>query len=64
MLIICIKYISEPSEINFCIEKGQFPDEWKRANVVPVRKKGDKKVSRKNFFIISNMWKNIWTFNI
>ena len=29
-----------------CIGKGQFPSEWKKANVVPVNKKGDKQVSR------------------
>ena len=29
-----------------CIEKGQFPNEWKKANVVLVHKKGDKQVLR------------------
>ena len=28
------------------MKKGQFPNEWKKANVVPVHKKGDKQVSR------------------
>ena len=48
MLKICGESISEHLEIIFksCIEKGQFPNEWKKANVVSVHKKGDKQVSR------------------
>ena len=48
MLIICGESISKPLEIIFksCIEKGQFPNEWKKANVVSVHKKGDKQVLR------------------
>ena len=40
--------ISKPLGIilKSCIEKGQFPNEWKKANVVPVHKKGDKRVLR------------------
>ena len=40
--------ISKPLEIIFkpWIEKGQFANEWKKANVVPVHKKGDKQVLR------------------
>ena len=40
--------ISKPLEIIFksCIEIGQFPNKWKKANVVPVHKNGDKQVSR------------------
>ena len=40
--------ISKPLRIilKSCIEKGQFPNEWKKANVVPVHKKGDKRVLR------------------
>ena len=40
--------ISKPLEIIFkyCIGKEQCPSEWKKANVVPVHKKGDKQVSR------------------
>ena len=41
MLKICGESISKS-----CIEKGQFPNEWKKANVVPVHKKGDKQVLR------------------
>ena len=48
VLNICGDSISKPLEIIFksCSEKGQFPNEWKKANVVPVHKKGDKQVSR------------------
>ena len=48
MLKICGESISKPLEIisKSCIEKGQFPNEWKKANVVPVHKKGDKQVLR------------------
>ena len=48
MIKICGESISKPLEIIFrsCIEKGQFPNEWKKANVVPVHKNGDKQVLR------------------
>ena len=36
--------IYKPLEMVFkqCIETGVFPSEWKKANIVPIRKKGDK----------------------
>ena len=48
MLIICGESNSKPLEIIFksCFEKAQFPNEWKKAYVVPVHKKGDKQVLR------------------
>ena len=48
MLKLCGESISKPLEIIFksCIEKGQFTNEWKKVNVVPVHKKGDKKALR------------------
>ena len=48
MLKICGESISKPLEIIFksCTEKGQFPNKWKKANVVPVHKNDDKQVSR------------------
>ena len=47
MLKILGEAISKPLEIMLksCIEEGQFPNEWKKANVVPVD--------------FSNMWRNI-----
>ena len=67
MISIRMLKISKPLEIIFkpCIEKGQFANEWKKANVVPVHKKGDKQVLRnyRPVFFTSNMWKNIWAFN-
>ena len=48
MLKICGEPISKLLEIIFksCIRKGRFPSEWKKVNVVPVDKKGDKQVSK------------------
>ena len=44
MLKICGVSICKPLEIIFgsCLNHGKFPEEWKKANVVPVFKKGDK----------------------
>ena len=41
---ICGESILKPLEINFksCIENDQFPNQWKKADTVPVHKKGDK----------------------
>ena len=41
MLNICGKSIIKPLLIIYkkCLEKGCFPDEWKKVNVVPVHKK-------------------------
>ena len=41
MLKICDKSIIKPLLIihKNCLEKGCFPNEWKKANVVPVHKK-------------------------
>ena len=54
LLKICSESISKPLEIIFksFIEKVQFPLEWKKANVVPLQKKSDKKVS-KNYRLVS-----------
>ena len=34
-----------------CVEKGKFPSEWKKANIVPVHKNGDKQLF-KNYRLI------------
>ena len=47
MLKICGSSIYKPLQLIFrsCIENGIFPSEWKKANVVPVRKRSNKQTS-------------------
>ena len=44
MIKLCGISICKPLEIIFqnCLRSGKFPSEWKKANVVPTFKKGDK----------------------
>ena len=44
MLKICDESIIKPLEMIYtnCLENGVFPDSWKKANIIPVHKKGDK----------------------
>ena len=44
MIKICDASICKPLELTFrsCLENEKFPTEWKKANVVPAHKKGDK----------------------
>ena len=44
MLKICGDSICRPLNIIFktCLRTGKFPLEWKKANIVPIHKKGDK----------------------
>ena len=46
MIKICDTSICRPLKLIFqaCLESGKFPNEWKKANVVPVHKKGDKQI--------------------
>ena len=46
MLKICGNSIYKPLQLIFrsCIKNGKFPSEWKKANVVPVHKKGKNKL--------------------
>ena len=46
MLKVCGKSICKPLELIFqsCIKHGEFPNEWKMANVVPFHKKSDKQI--------------------
>ena len=45
MLKICGSSIYKPPEMIFkqCIETGVFPSKWKKANFVPIHKKGTNK---------------------
>ena len=44
MLKICASSIYKPLEMIFkqCFETGVFPSQWKKANTVPIHKRGDK----------------------
>ena len=44
MLKICGSSIYKPLEMIFkqCIETGFFPSEWKKVNIFPIHKKGNK----------------------
>ena len=46
MIKVCEKAILEPRSIIYknCIGTGIFPDSWKKSNIVPVHKKGDKQL--------------------
>ena len=54
MLKICGSSVCRPLQIIYksCLDKGKFPQEWKKANVVPVHKKNDKQLV-KNYRPIS-----------
>ena len=47
MIKICDQSIVKPLSIIYrnCLNTGTFPDIWKKSNIVPVHKKGDKKFS-------------------
>ena len=46
MIKICDQSIIKPLPIIYqnCLNTGTFPDIWKKSNIVPVHKKGDKQV--------------------
>ena len=48
MLKLCGKSIYEPLDLIFqsYMKQGKFPTEWKKANVVPVHKKGGKQIMK------------------
>ena len=54
MLKICVSSVCRPLQVIYksCLERGKSPQEWKKANVVPVHKKNDKQLV-KNYRPIS-----------
>ena len=46
MLKLCVPSICKPLTLRFdnCLPTGQFSDVWKKSNIVPVHKKGDKQL--------------------
>ena len=46
MLKLCAPSICKPLTLLFenCLGSGEFPNVWKRSNIVPVHKKGDKQL--------------------
>ena len=62
MLKLCDKSIVKPLSIIFnnCKLNKTFPNIWKKSNVVPIHKKGDKDVIKKLLpsFTFNNIWKN------
>ena len=47
MIKLCGQSIVKPLLIIFknCIDNGNFPDIWKKSNIIPVHKKGDKQIT-------------------
>ena len=56
MIKICDKAIVEPLSIIYenCIDTLIFPDSWKKSNIVPVHKKGDKQLL-KNYRLAASL---------
>ena len=46
MIKICDEALVKPLSLiyNNCIDTGVFPDIWKKSNIVPVYKRGDKQI--------------------
>ena len=46
MLKLCVLSICKPYTLRFenCLASGRFPNVWKKSNIVPVHKKGDKQL--------------------
>ena len=49
MLKLLTTSIYKPLTLLFenCLTSGEFPNLWKRSNIVPVHKKGDKQLTKK-----------------
>ena len=48
MLKICGSSVCRPLQIIYksCLDRGKFPQEWIKADVVPVHKKNDKQLKK------------------
>ena len=62
MLNLCAPSICKSLTLLFenCLRSGEFPNVWKRSNIVPVHKKVDKKWINKKLptgVFIANLWK-------
>ena len=46
MVKICYDSICKPLKLifQFYLETGKFPSKWKKANLVPIHKRGDKQI--------------------
>lgn len=49
ILKICGSSVCKPLEITLqsCLENGTFPSEWRKINIIPVRKKNDEQLLKK-----------------
>ena len=60
MLKLCESAITEPLYLIFknCLSSNTFRDVWKKANVIPVHKKGDKQVLKKlsSCVSVTDLW--------
>ena len=54
MVKICDDSVCKPLKLIFqsCLESGKFPSKWKKANMVPIHKEGDRQIL-KNYQPIS-----------
>ena len=48
MLKLCASSICKPLTLLFenCLASGHFPDVWKKSNIIPIHKKGDKQLTK------------------
>ena len=64
---ICGNSLCKPLEMIFksCIKKGEFPSEWKKSNIAPVRKEWQAIVIELQTDPIAiNLWQNFWNNNL
>ena len=68
MLKVCRPSIYKPLEMIFnqCLETGVFPCEWKKGNIVPIRKKGGQTDIEKlpSSVAATYLWENSWKIKL